>query len=56
MPAAAGQRTEDTPPLIPGPGGRGLRAPAQPRPGGRCRAELETKVHMKVRNHGEGPY
>ena len=21
-----------------------------------CRLEIETKVHRKVRNHGEGPY
>ena len=25
-------------------------------PPGRCSLELETKVHPKVRNHGEGPY
>ena len=46
---AGGWRTEDTPPLIPGPAAAASVLLASTwRP-------LETKVHTKVRNHGEVP-
>ena len=51
-PPAPGRRVQPPPVLRQGPGLGLPQLRAEPP----CFLELQTKVHTKVRNHGEGPY